>query len=326
MVDILRFPSVTTVAVLVAVLSIQPGACSINSHHHTGRNRSLTAVKGRMRFNLVMVKVPKVGSSTLGGVARRIAAHHSMSGYTDSNWIFHEPGVWAAHLTRAKLPVAKLKLPSFVFSVVRDPLARAMSEFYHFRVTRKSQHTNDAHRLDLQKVAFLRNVHNLQMRHLDPVETFRYAGSKHIAQRVFDAYDFVAVTERFDESMLLLAHRLGVPWSQVLYVPSKVAADGRQERFNGHTFTFVPHPAFVQESAEVQLELVSFRRQNHLDYELHRLANQRLDQLIAEYGEVEFRAQLAEFQRALAQVAEECVRHDPPGLTFVKAAGPCYWR
>jgi len=51
-------------------------------------------------MNVVYVKVPKSASSTAGGVTRRTAAHHDLSGvFTKRDWIadMGEPGIWADH-------------------------------------------------------------------------------------------------------------------------------------------------------------------------------------------------------------------------------------
>ena len=101
-------------------------------------------------MNLIYIKLPKVGSSTVGGIARRIAAHYGLNGY-ESNEItqvnkggsklaIKEPLVFANHMQMSSEEdfLATLKFPLFYFTWVRDPVDRCLSEFYHFQVSRKS--------------------------------------------------------------------------------------------------------------------------------------------------------------------------------------------
>ena len=52
--------------------------------------------------NIVFVKVQKCASSTMGGIVRRIAAHHNLSGVRESHtWIEREPGAGLVDHRRA---------------------------------------------------------------------------------------------------------------------------------------------------------------------------------------------------------------------------------
>jgi len=61
------------------------------------------ATRFDLSFNLVYLKIAKAASSTMGGVARRIAARHGLNGVSMfDEWIDDptgpgEPGLWASH-------------------------------------------------------------------------------------------------------------------------------------------------------------------------------------------------------------------------------------
>ena len=117
-------------------------------------------------FNLVCIKIPKSASSTTCGIARRIAASTHISGAFDGGrWISKEPGLWANHASLAHLYplMGTLRMRVFLFTFVREPSARCLSEYYHFDVSRKSASQSAA-----AKVAALsmcqNNMHNYTRR------------------------------------------------------------------------------------------------------------------------------------------------------------------
>ena len=83
--------------------------------------------------NLVLCKIPKVGGTTMAGVGRRVGEKYGLSGTRDEEWITREPGVWMNHMKMGKEGlvenVKKLRMDAFVFTVVREPVARVISNF-----------------------------------------------------------------------------------------------------------------------------------------------------------------------------------------------------
>ena len=71
-----------------------------------------------------VLQVKKVGGSTVGGVVRRVAAHHNIHGYNSSKWTTQEPMVWAQHgfLSRVEPEIANLTLPVFLLTFLRNPV------------------------------------------------------------------------------------------------------------------------------------------------------------------------------------------------------------
>jgi len=144
-------------------------------------------------------------------------------------------------------------------------------------------------------------------------------------------YDFVGVAERFDDSLVVLQLLLGVPASDALYLPSKVA-DGRTHDFRGVLLAVHP-PLADEEPAVWQYVRGAYRQHNRLDVELHANASQQLDRHIRELGQA-FERRSREF-RALLRVAQrECgpqVRAQaagapplPPGRGTQRWAGCLY--
>jgi len=97
--------------------------------------------------SLVFIKAIKVGGSTMAGVVRRIAAKFGMSGVqAKGQWIDSEPGVWANHGQYAKFPerLGELSGPKFVLAMMRNPLDRCLSAYYHLKSHGKPMTTNSS--------------------------------------------------------------------------------------------------------------------------------------------------------------------------------------
>merc|ERR1719454_2183276 len=118
-------------------------------------------------------------------------------------------------------------------------------------------------------------------------------------------YDFVAVAERLEESLLVLARKLGVSKNDVLYLSSKKAGDDCSGQIKPYT-PLKDRPQVVREAAE--------RYRHGKDVELVALANEALDRAIGNYDG--YQQALQEFKQQLAVVSKECSEH---------ACNQCMW-
>jgi len=254
--------------------------CQFRQEKHEG-----PAIDG---VNIVYIKAQKTASSTTSGMLRRIAANHGLGGYRSCLWWKTEPLLWANHGSwhLVEPEVTSLKLPTVLIASVREPAARAMSEYYHFCVNmpmeksvRLAQNGVGGHVCDVDKLKFLKTVQDFMV---------NYAGSE-TAWSVLQRYDRVIVAERFDESAVDLATYLGLPISHVLYSTSK----------ESH------HPPVEAEPADVQTYLnTTFKRRNSEDVKLHQLADKALTARYARNPSM--RAALVEFQSLRKRSEAEC--------------------
>lgn len=134
-------------------------------------------------------------------------------------------------------------------------------------------------------------------------------------------YDFVGVTERMEESMVVLKHILGLPsWCDVLHISAKNSSGPPHKDDIGNLFVF--HGPISQQPTEVQQLVASrqFRSKMSADLRLYAAANAALDRRIHELGAVFFR-QLALFQKLLGKARIQCGgATSPTGKTDT-----CYW-
>jgi len=263
-------------------------------------------VPAALRHGLAFVKTPKTGGTTFGGVMRRIGARHGMARAHSGPWLNElttaAPSVWANHGRRQEIAksLARQMPGAFLVTIVRDPIARCLSQFYHFQV-----HMRGGKPTEANKLSFIRRrcAGDYLVNYTKPAQGTAPAA-------VMDSYDFVATTERFDESLLLLAKKLGVKQVDLLYVPSKVSGTSVNETGS----PMHEHPPFSSEPQSVQ-QLAEERMQHKGDAKLHEAADRALDEQAAAYGP-SFKTELAEFQRRLAVLAATCTQHFKEGCLW----------
>jgi len=227
---------------------------------------------------LLFVKVPKCGSSTTAGVVRRIAARHGLKGargegepFADGKRVSANHG-WLTSVAPALPWPAKRKV--FLFTVVRDPLARAVSQYFHILVSRRGRPHRDEH-----VVGALERVRPRLL--CDYVQSVKHSSP----DAILDDYDLVGVVEHYAETMTLLAARLSIPLADVVYLPAKNASAGGKD---DHGARFIP--VDPKQLARVRDKAGAAFEKNHSeDYALWRGATARV--LAAADGEAVDRRQ-----------------------------------
>lgn len=273
------------------------------------------------RCNLIYVKIFKTGSSTAGGVARRIAAHNGLHGVHSSSWGSVEPFVAANHASMYELfpRIEQLHLPSFLFTMVREPAARCLSHFYHGQVDQRGE-ANIAE----NKIAYLRACKNLQVDYMSWHFSREFlngcSGQGPVGPRdvsgVLAFYDFVGVTDDFDTSMAVLAERLQVPRADVLFLSSKVSGE--------HGMTPHPHPPLHEEPASVQAFVRDEFRQDNYDYDLWNATKRRLYEQAESVDVAAFKHELSLATRACEGSKFPAAFERGNGREDGRASG-CYW-
>lgn len=175
--------------------------------------------------------------------------------------------------------------------------------------------------------------------------------SKHEAARMVEDYDFIGIADRFQDSMLVLKHILGVRICDILYLKSKDSSDFEKEqqcekeakealleerpelKVQGdkavkkvlhkgkltNPKTMKKHKRITEEPEAVQrlANSTKFHDANAADFELMRLVGDRLDYVIEHaIGRERFEAERALYDEMLAASVGTC------GL---EAQGKCIW-
>ncbi len=244
---------------------------------------------------VIFLHIPKTAGSTLHHIIRRqYRPRHiyHMGSQADAPDKFKKQ----SDAQRAQIRVlmghfemgidAFLPQPSTYFTVLRDPMARAVSYFSHVR--RDADHycheLVTTNQMDLETfIASGEDVmmDNGQTRMLAGVLyniPFGQCGEDVLAaakRNLRDRFAFVGLTERFDESLLLMRHHFG--WRNLYYTRRNVSPPSHKKQLPETTVTAV-------------------RQTNQLDTTLYAYAETLLDEQIAGL-EPAFSQNLADFRR-----------------------------
>ena len=184
----------------------------------------------------------------------------------------------------------QLPKPNFYVTILRDPIERVISSYYQLRRGRPE----DALAKDMSFEEFVNSgadfgrflVDNGQVRSIIGTDgnpdgsPFDSLGPEHLEkakQNIAKHFAFVGLSERFDESALLLKQILG--WKHCHYASANIAPNRKKlEEFPSHVIDRV-------------------RELNQLDIALYDHVAQQFEQMIQKQGE-QFEQQLAEFRAA----------------------------
>lgn len=241
---------------------------------------------------------------------------------------------------------------SFLWSMVRQPVPRYLSEFFHFEVSRRNVSVDqmqsffqtgphsDQHTLSWLALSPYASPYNRrpqqQQQEWQRNRNHQYAQNYAVAsttsrddtataellkwsarqrqqrqrstpiiQEIINQYNFLGVTERFDESMVVLAMILNRPLADVLYISAKTSGNYDDGEFGNrciqiqHTYVPPKVQTFLEKDPEWLLYIEP-------EQELYRAVNRSLDLTIEALGASRVRVQLTRFRHAQQVVAQRC--------------------
>mmetsp|Transcript_97728 Transcript_97728/g.276453 ORF Transcript_97728/g.276453 Transcript_97728/m.276453 type:complete len:351 (+) Transcript_97728:92-1144(+) len=262
-----------------------------------------------LQKGIAHIRVPKTGSSTMKLVVSRLSilyglnllnlTYYSFDGSLTAEGLAAEipsPSYYSKHdrrshsgaMLHAAMPEAKW------VSMVRDPQGMCMSMYYHKKGVAGEAPT------DASKIEFIDSDPECTG---DFISTYLEETANSTANQILEIYNFVGVTERYDESLLALKHVLQLNMSDVFYV--KFRDSSKPCNWPSGTRHWIPleHPSVEEESAAVRqaLDEKIWTR----DRLLVAAANKKLDSVIAAYGP-SYQDDLELFQSRLASLSSEC--------------------
>lgn len=221
---------------------------------------------------------------------------------------------------------------SFLWASVRDPASRAMSRVgYTLSERRPDQLQNESvilnaltdPELHFGTVSSGRGGFQLQYSMLtiidewsawnasDPTHIINPSKIRQHVAQVVHGYDFLAVVERLDESLVALQLLLGLEAYDILHFATKVhdSYERKAIKYKKKTFQCVKLQQ-LNATREVGnfLESTEWFARNYGDYLLYTAANQSLDKTILDLGRSKFDAALAHY-RSLQKEAHTVCSH-----------------
>ena len=131
---------------------------------------------------------------------------------------FGHPAAWYLEYYRRE------KLNSFLWTVLREPTKRHISEFFHFDVSRnKIEPTDEAFQQYFRETAGM--IDNYYVHFMKTDRPFDRQNGNHTqaVQHIMQEYDFIGILERLDESLVALQMILGLRTSDILYLRAKTS-------------------------------------------------------------------------------------------------------
>jgi len=133
--------------------------------------------------------------------------------------------------------------------------------------------------------------------------------ARHVMQSIVDDFDFIAVTERMDESAVVLAMLLRIPLSDVLYLAAKQQggyddAGGGDNRLTCKVIT----PTNVTRDMQAVLDGDVWQTKSQYDLLLYEAANRSLDRTIdTVLGRDAFEQNLQKYMDAVRLAKDRCL-------------------
>jgi hypothetical protein len=191
---------------------------------------------------------------------------------------------------------------SFLWTMLREPTQRYISEFFHFDVTRKTP-PRPTRTIPQAFVRYLRhgphsNHHSLQWL---AVQGYTYGKSNpyQTAQSILNTYNFIGIAERFNESIVVLSMLLGIPLRDVLYLSSK-----RTGGYDGLCYKI--QPSYVSSSMQQFVNSTEWKQYIAPEVALWKAASTSLDWTIDSLGRDQVEQNVHLFETVLSAVSDTC--------------------
>lgn len=298
-------------------------------------------------MGLLLTKVPKSASSTMAGVALRLANRYNCT------------RVYWQHRLATDYASTHQPQSSFFMTSIRNPATRAISTIF-FHIVSRTSNVKQASSDNFIIQQLLNSTHphygtisdgqgGFQLRYMSLDDIPQHsAWNSHFptkvqqpsivvdnVRRVLHSYNFILVTERMDESLTVLALLLGVDVADVLVTASKVAGSNYHLlHSNRQASRCVPTvTSFVSETVAKLLSSNMWRAMNYGDYLLHAAANISLDRTIDQtIGRSKFDKALQRYRKLRRMESIQCAPHvifpcSNDGIPQIElAAQNCYLR
>jgi hypothetical protein len=189
---------------------------------------------------------------------------------------------------------------SYLFSLLRKPNKRSISQFFYNGLTLNRKNKKPTARYFEEFLLY--NPINLHGTYIDQLRFDPQLEGLPAVQHIMHVYDFIGITERMDESMVVWSLLLNLELEDILYLKSNEG--GGMASIPGTCFE-VPKTVVTK---EMQAFLASPKWQAivHWDDILYTYANQSLDATIDHLGRRAVEQTVTRFKELQLQVEETC--------------------
>jgi hypothetical protein len=302
---------------------------------------------------LLYTREMKTGSSTLAGVILRLANRKSKELLPDS----HVPcKLRMDHSSATSMDYANRdKKKSFLMSLLRDPTKRAIShvchflctsvysnfsrlaltiffQFFHFRVSDEGLQPIDQvfqqwvyDRKNVYSNYYVKDLTTKPIHGLKDMEDY-----SELVQTIIDEFDFIGITERMDESLVVLKMLLDLKLGDILYMSAKTQGSFTSAGGGDGPRCIYIIPSFLTPGMKEFFQSDYWKRYIAADVALYEAAQASLDKTIEKLGRQEFEENLSAFQIAKEKAQIGCedrtiYRCNPAGEYVAKNSTCLMW-
>eukprot|EP00977_Amphora_coffeiformis_P008953 scaffold2029_cov181-Amphora_coffeaeformis.AAC.2 len=259
---------------------------------------------------LLLAKTYKTGSSTAAAVTFQIAYRlGKRKGYSGPclEHHSHDLSMYNAINTREKDA-------SIVWTTVRDPKARALSSFAFYQAGKQGMHYTDKIMIETlnggknNQVAQLRTNRAFSSpggqptEHLDVPESAS-AMVTLLKDEILSTYNFIAVTERMEESLVVMKMLWNLEDGDIIVSSVKQAGGWSYNWDEAETCFHVPT---IKPSPAVEEFLDTDFMENNYDFILHQFANASLDATIDSLGREQVQGEVERHRHLKKQALRYC--------------------
>lgn len=299
------------------------------------------------KTGLMFQRPHKTGSTTVVGILLRLVHNRATK--------FEKCKHRSIHGTALSFQYGeRMRGKSFLFSIIRDPTTRIISEFFHFKVSAGQKDPTDAAFLEYVQRSNVMNtyLHDLMTKNYTTnqkigggvlLRQFReYMGlqnanhqtreenssperkrkiarewysfkrangepAEKVVKDIIDEYDFIGVTERMDESLVVLQMLLNLTTKEILYTRARSSGTFSNGYVNRPCFLI--SPSFLTPTMQAWFEGEEWWDIIQNDVLLYQAANRTLDRTIAAFNEESpglFDSKLARLKEGLKLANEHC--------------------
>ena len=285
------------------------------------------------RPGLIYMKLHKASSSTLSGINIRIATKvgervlplppPEEEGETPIN---KTRRICLHTRDHGRWNLLNRRSPNLLWTFLRNPTSRAVSEWMHFEVSRKG-----AAQSYERTERYLRTMKNRELRYLIPTarETVKREDPFRVIQTyIMEPYDFIGLLERKWESLACMRLLWGLKVEDLIVLSAKQSGGYDDGRYHNTCFKIIK-PNNISDDIQSYLSR-QFPRKNH-DFLLYHIVNRSLDKTIDMLGSGRVQAEakhirmVQEFVDARCQ--DEAIFPCSENGTLQRKASEndCYW-
>ena len=298
-----------------------------------GYQKSLAIASQPSTKGFFFMKLMKTGGSTAAGIHVRLSRNVARRQQQDrnSNDIPYCRGQWDHAWAHTMLQHRQRK-DSFTWTLLRDPTARVVSQFFHFEVTRKGTSYDDETFQNYLWEEYTKRdaLYQYYVRLLSVQRQKRRVLNERVPaliQTILQDYDFIGITERMDESAVALMMLLNLKMADILFLDAKNSGGYDDGSHDGKCYYI--QPSVVSPGMKAYFQSSRWKRIVHWDEVLYQAANLSLDMTIDRLGREAFHDNLARFRQAQALARKRCLPRQvfPCSSTGERIQkGLCLWK